>query len=135
LDPELLGRVSFEARVLPSEDPQKVASALSSLAGVGTEDLRIVEGKVRYESRDIKSLSRIRDQLRDRHVRSAARRLMLLRTKGNATSLMFNRQAAMTGLAVVCSTPEESPLGPIYLTIESKRLDVILDWLAAYEPG
>ena len=81
---------------------------------------------------DPAALSSIRDQLRDRHVRSAARRQLLLNLKGTSTSLMLNRQAATAGLVALCGTPEESPLGPIYLRIESGELDAVIDWLTAY---
>ena len=84
---------------------------------------------------DPKALLRIRDQLRDRHVRSAARRRLLLNREDDSTSLMLNRQAATAGVLVVCGSPEESPLGPIYLTIESKRLDDVIDWLTSYAEG
>jgi predicted RNA binding protein with dsRBD fold (UPF0201 family) len=81
---------------------------------------------------EAKALLRIRDQLRDRHVRSAARRRLLLGREGNSTSLMLNRQAAAAGVLAICGSPEESPLGPIYMTIESEKLDTVIDWLTSY---
>ncbi len=81
------------------------------------------------------ALTRIRDQLRDRHVRSAARKQMLSNRSGRSTSLMLNRQAAAAGVLAICGSPGESPLGPIYLTIESDALDDLIDWLTAYSEG
>jgi len=87
---------------------------------------------VRLVTEDPRALAHIRDQLRDRHVRSAARRQMLLKSSGRSTSLMFNRQAAAAGVVALCSSPEESPLGPIYLVLESENIDATVDYLAAY---
>ena len=59
----------------------------------------------------------------------------MLNTSGRTTSVMLNRQAAAAGVVALCGTPEESPLGPIYLTIESEDVAKIVDWLAAYPEG
>ncbi len=92
-------------------------------------------GVVRFSSTELESLAHLRDQLRDRHVRAAARRLLLDSTHDGRTELMLNRQAAVTGVVAVCGSPEESPLGPIYLRLESDHLDSAIDWLTAYDSG
>jgi predicted RNA binding protein with dsRBD fold (UPF0201 family) len=57
---------------------------------------------------------------------------MLLNARGDSTSLMLNRQAATVGTIALCGSPEESPLGPIYVTVESITLGAVIDWLTAY---
>jgi predicted RNA binding protein with dsRBD fold (UPF0201 family) len=133
--PEPRGRVLLEATVSPSEDTEKVIEAVRNVAGGVPGDNEEVGGKVKLSYADVKSLRHLKDQLRDRHVRSAARRLLLRAKQGNKTVLMLNRQAASAGVLVVCGAPEESPLGPIYLTIDSTELDKVIDWLVAYEEG
>lgn len=118
----------------PSEDPGKVAGALQSVLG-GHLDVTVGRGEAVLTTEDIGAISHVRDQLRDRHVRSAARRQLLLNTEGRTTSMMLNRQAAAAGVVAVCGFPEESPLGPIYATIESDDLTAVVDWLAAYSEG
>jgi uncharacterized protein len=128
-------RLILEATVSPSEDPAKVAEAVSRVVGASQGSVSVGPRTVRLVSDDPKDLTRIRDQLRDRHVRGAARRRLLLNKSGHATSMMLNRQAAAAGVVVVCGTPEESPLGPIYLTISSRGIDSVIDWLTAYADG
>jgi predicted RNA binding protein with dsRBD fold (UPF0201 family) len=135
LRPDLEGRVTLEANVSPSEDQEKVAGAVRNIVPAAAGQVETGSRFVRFASNDVMSLSHLRDQLRDRHVRAAARRLMLVGKEGNSTSLMLNRQAAAAGVVVVCGSPGESPLGPIYLSLESKKLDQLIDWLAAYETG
>ncbi|HEV2226193.1 MAG TPA: hypothetical protein VGR56_05235 [Nitrososphaerales archaeon] len=136
-----MSQVDFKAKTIlratisPSEDPDKVVGALEKILGQSIGDVSLGPRAARIVTDDAKALLRIRDQLRDRHVRSAARRRLLLNRGRNSTSLMLNRQAATSGTLVVCGSPEESPLGPIYLTIESERLDDVIDWLTSYSEG
>ena len=131
-DPEFKVTLTLRASVSPSEDQEKVARALENIVGESAgAEVRLGSG-AELSTSDPKALSRIRDQLRDRHVRGAARRQMLLNMKGDSTSVMLNRQAAAAGVLALCGTPEESPLGPIYLRIKSERLEAAIDWLAAY---
>lgn len=125
----------LKANISHSEDPDKVVGALEMILGQSTGDVSLGPHAVRIVTDDPKALHRAKDQLRDRHVRSAARRRLLLNREKNSTSLMLNRQAATTGVLVVCGSPEESPLGPIYLTIESERLEAVVDWLTSYSEG
>ncbi|MDG6908977.1 MAG: hypothetical protein JRM74_01700 [Nitrososphaerota archaeon] len=133
--PEFRARLTLEARVSPSEDPAKVAQALATIAGMGPEAVSIRGESARLANEDPKTLVHIRDQLRDRHVRSAARKLLLRDRAGHSASMMLNRQAAAAGVVAVCGSPEESPLGPVYLTITSEELDKVIDWLTAYTGG
>jgi predicted RNA binding protein with dsRBD fold (UPF0201 family) len=127
-------RLAVEAKVSPSEDPAKVARAVESVVGDAEHSLEVGRGTVRLTAEGGGCLDRLRDQLRDRHVRSAARRLALKAREGKKTTLMLNRQAAAAGALVLCSDEGESSLGPIYVTIESDDPDGVLDWLASYPP-
>ncbi len=129
--PEFKARVVLEAAVSPSEDPARVAAALKNVVGEVEAESGVRNSSVRLATADPKALVRIRDQFRDRHVRSAARRQMVLNLRGKSTSLMLNRQAAAAGVVAICGSPEESPLGPIHMRIESDNPEVVIEWMAA----
>jgi predicted RNA binding protein with dsRBD fold (UPF0201 family) len=112
-----------------------VAGALGNIVGLGEGASSVAEGSARLVTTDKKAVERIRDQLRDRHVRSAARRQLLLNRSGVSTSMLLNRQAAAAGVVALCGGPDESPLGPIYMTLASDRLDEAIDWLTGYPDG
>jgi len=133
LHPEFRVKVTLEATVSPSEDPGKVVGALQNLVGADIGGLK--NGNAMLTTDDIKAVSLIRDQLRDRHVRSAARRQLLLNSKGRKTLMLLNRQAAAAGVVAICGSAEESALGPIYATFESDDLTGVIDWLTAYGEG
>ncbi len=120
-----------EAQVKHSESNLKVAEAVSNLFGSAGE-LRVEEDRILFVSSDRASLQWLKDQFRDRHVRTAARRLLLKNSEDGAiqTILLLNKQAATAGIAALCDDPGESPLGPIVLRIRSKNLKELIDWLS-----
>jgi predicted RNA binding protein with dsRBD fold (UPF0201 family) len=131
--PEFRLRVTLESSVAPSEDPKKVLAAMESVVGdcphITSESAR----QIRIESEDPGCLLRIHDQLRDRHVRGAARRLLLVGRRGETTTVMLNRQAAAVGVIALCGSEGESALGPIYLMIQSREIDAVTEWLTSIE--
>ena len=127
--------VSLELRasVSRSEDPEKVLKAMRNLVGEGDFQVTNETGTITVSSNSRRSLEKIRHQLRDRRVRSAARRLLLTKSEGGSVSIMLNRQAASVGIVALCNREDESPLGPIYMRLESDHLGKLMDWLTAYE--
>ncbi|HYC11831.1 MAG TPA: RNA-binding domain-containing protein [Nitrososphaerales archaeon] len=133
--PELVGRVALEATVSPSEDRSKVLAAMMNILGEADHVVEETQGFIRVESSAGSSLDRLHDQLRDRQVRGAARKRLLAGRTGKSTTVMVNRQAATAGVIALCDTEAESPLGPVYLFVESERLDDIIRWLTDYPEG
>jgi predicted RNA binding protein with dsRBD fold (UPF0201 family) len=90
------------------------------------------EASVKLSSSSSRCLQKLHDQLRDRHVRDAARRLMLRLLEGDTLKLMLNRQAAAAGVLALCTSATESPLGPLRLEIVSDAPEKLIDWLTSY---
>ena len=126
--------VFVETQVKLSESKDKVSSAISNLFEDG--EMRVESDRIQFLSNKIESLRFLRDQFRDRRVRSAARRLLLTNQKdSDSTFLLLNKQAATVSIAAICDDPKESPLGPIVLRIRSSRLPSVIDWLTAGYAG
>ena len=119
----------------PSESREKVLAAVRKVLPEATEASGRGTGGVELVSERVESLVVLHDQLRDRRVRGAARRLLLARLRGSSTSIILNRQAASAGVVALCSSEEQSPLGPIVVTIESKGVQAVIDWLSSYDAG
>jgi len=90
------------------------------------------ERSIRLRSSSSRCLQKLHDQLRDRHVRDAARRLMLASLEGNVLPLKLNRQAAAAGVLALCSNSVESPLGPLNLEIQTEAPQQLIDWFTAH---
>jgi predicted RNA binding protein with dsRBD fold (UPF0201 family) len=121
--------VIVETQVRHTESKEKVANAVSNLFKAG--ELRVERDRVLYVSQNIESLRILKDQFRDRRVRSAARRLLLsnMEEGGFQTQLLLNKQAATVGVAALCDDPRESALGPVVVRIQSSQLQKVIEWL------
>lgn len=128
--------IVLEGSVSPSEDPQKVMKALQNVLGECEYQVEETRRSVRMKSKNIKCIEKVRDQFRDRRIRGVARRLALGSKQEYRLTFMLNRQAAYEGIIALCGSEGESPMGPLYLTLESPEVDKLIDWLTSYpEPG
>jgi len=122
-----------EAQIRKTESPTKVSDAVKKLFGDKGE-LCVEPDRVMLVSNDLESLRYLKDQFRDRRVRSSARRL-LITNKGEEDSLqtylLLNKQAATVGIGALCDDPSESALGPIVLRLKSRNIQAVIDWLTA----
>lgn len=115
-----------------SEDTEKVLMALQNVLGNCEYTTERGENSITLRSTSSKCVEKIRNQFRDRRIRAVARRLAMGSRVGYRLTFMLNRQAAYKGTIALCSNEEESPLGPLYLTLESSELDKLIDWLTTY---
>lgn len=91
--------------------------------------------EVSYRSRIVgkatgsESLATIFEQVRSRAAMGVLRRILLDNRAGDSTWFLLNKQAASVGIAVFIEDDQESPLGPIRVTIRCEELDTVIDWL------
>jgi predicted RNA binding protein with dsRBD fold (UPF0201 family) len=57
------------------------------------------------------------------------RRMLLDNRSGDSTSFLLNKQAATAGITAVIDEEQQSPLGPIRVTITCVELDALVEWL------
>ncbi len=124
--------IVLHAAVSPSEDPAKVLAAAQNVLGECAHSVEEGEAGVTLRSADLNCLRKVHDQLRDRHVRAAANRLLLRMRDGRRVTVLLNRQAATAGVVALCTSATESPLGPLVLEIESDNPERVIDWLTVY---
>ena len=80
-------------------------------------------------SLEIESLRTIYEQIRSRSAMGVLRRMLLNNRVADSTCFLLNKQAAATGIVVVIEEDQESPLGPITVTLDCEELDALIDWL------
>ena len=128
--PNITSRIDLkvEAIVNPSEDTQKVIDAIANLF---TRCSPEVSFRSRVVGRAVgsDSLAILYEQVRSRSAMGVLRRMLLDNRVGDSTSFLLNKQAATSGIAAVIEEEQESPLGPIRVTISCEELDVLVDWL------
>jgi predicted RNA binding protein with dsRBD fold (UPF0201 family) len=117
----------IEASVNPSESPDRVKTAVANVIQCSPE--------FRYGSRVIgrslngESLRTIYEQIRSRSAMGVLRRVLVNNRVADSTSFLLNKQAAAAGIVVIIEEEQESPLGPIRVTLNSQEIDALIDWL------
>jgi uncharacterized protein len=120
--------VRAEAPLNPSEDPEKVISAINNVLDDCYIDTK--HGRIFGRSIGSESLNTIYEHVRSKAVLGVLRKALLDSRIADATSFLLNKQAAAAGTVVIVEHKEESPLGAIKVTIESDELDAVIEWLA-----
>lgn len=126
--PNVSCKIEAYAAVNPSEDPDKVKTAVSNI--LLDANYQYTQGSIKAISRDLHSLSKIQETIRKRRVNRVYRRQIQYNTKGDTTWFYLNKQAAYVDVIAVCEEAEESPMGPIKVILHSVNLEEIADWLA-----
>lgn len=119
--------LNVETILNPSEDPEKVKKCLLNVANGCTPV--VTDGRVEATCKGIMSLHHIRVGVRSRSSVGVLRKLLDWNRKGNVTWFYLNKQAAYGGVISLVEQYEESPLGPIRVTLTSNNLDKVIEWL------
>ena len=126
-------QVHVETPLNPTENPEKVARAIHNLfpsANLTTVKTDAHHGKVEATMNGLKALENLKAILRQEVIRDAARRMLLGGISGSSVVVYLHKQAAFAGKASFCERYDESPLGPITLTIQSESPEQVVEWLA-----
>jgi len=119
--------VSAETLVNPSEDPDRVIRCLVNAVNGGTPRIKNSNALVTCEG--IHSSHHIRVGVKSRLSEGVLRRLLERNRRDNTTWFLLNKQAAHSGVIALVEDWDESSLGPIKVTIDSRELDKVIDWL------
>ena len=119
--------LKVETVLNPSEDPEKVKKCLLNIAN-GCKPI-LSEGHIEATCTGLLSLHHIRVGVRSKSSLGVLRKLLEWNRKGNLTWFLLNKQAAYEDVISLVENYEESPLGPIRVTIISDSLDRVIEWL------
>jgi predicted RNA binding protein with dsRBD fold (UPF0201 family) len=124
--------VHVEAQVNPTEDEEKVKTAINNIVGNATfTSSAAFRGSIlKAEAQGQESLIKFRSALRNDRIRDAARKLLYRAISDNKISFYLNKQVAFAGHISFSEEAAESPLGPIRITIETSNPIQVIDWLA-----
>ncbi len=114
------------AELNPTEDIDKVVKALKNLFDY--DEIEIGENYI-LVSGGKESITNLRKDLRERKIRSAARKMMLRGTGANKIHFKLSKQAALTGVPNFVEG-DLHPLGEIEVEIETDDTQKFVDWIA-----
>jgi len=120
--------LKVEAIVNPSEHAQKVIDAIANIFTRCSPELSF-RSRVVGRAVGSDSFSILYEQVRSRSAMGVLRRMLVDNRAGDSTWFLLNKQAATSGIAAIIEDQQESPLGPIRVTISCEELDKLIDWL------
>ena len=128
--PELSCSIEVFCTINPSEDLQKIETAILNIF----PDIEINKNNMQITgvSKKIESLSRIFEIIHNRRITDVYRRTLNQNLSGNSTWFYLNRQAAYVDVIALCNEEDESPLGPIEITLDSQQIEQVIDWLTSF---
>lgn len=124
----LATRVSVCCDLNPSEDESQVRRALSNL--FADMIFSLDRGIICAHSDTIRCLEGVREQVHNRQTASSLARQIRHNTNGDSFWFYLNKQAASASVAAVCETADESPLGPIRVSVQSADIGQAAQWIA-----
>ena len=120
-------KLKVETVLNPSEDPEKVKKCLQYVAN-GCQPV-LKDWRLEATCTGSLSLHHIRVGVRSKSSSAVLRKLLEWNRRGDLTWFFLNKQAAYSRVISLAEHYEESPLGPIKVTITSNNLDRIIQWL------
>ncbi|HUT05799.1 MAG TPA: RNA-binding domain-containing protein [Nitrosopumilaceae archaeon] len=124
--PSLKCKIEIFCPINPSEDPNKVESAILNVFPNCT--IKIEKFFIKSESKDLHSLEKIYETIHSMHSQRIYRRTLQNNLENNSTWFYLNKQAAFAEKIVICEKSDESPLGPIKVVLTSTNIEEIIDW-------
>jgi predicted RNA binding protein with dsRBD fold (UPF0201 family) len=121
--------VAAETIINPSEEPNKVIKCLINTVNGGFPKINEEGNLAIVETEGIHALHHIRVGVKSRFTAGVLRRLFENNRSNNKTWFLLNKQAAYSGVIAIVESSDESTLGPILVTIDSRDLDHVLKWL------
>lgn len=126
--PDVGCSVDASCAINPSEDPGRVAAAVSNVVGAPAQARRF---SAAARTDGLASLVAVRDAAHSRRQQAAYRRSLEGNRDGGATGFYLNKQAAFAGVIALCREADESPLGPITVRLESTDIGAVISWLVS----
>lgn len=125
--PVLDCKIEAYCEINPSEDPQKIEQVMSNV--LNNVEFKISKGSIVATSKELESLSKIHDSIQKHRSQNTYLRFLDNNMDGDETWFYLNKQAAFVNSVSLCEHADESALGPIKITIRSKNIERVIEWL------
>lgn len=126
--PTIKCKVEIICPVNLSEDLDKIKQAISNIFPDSTIKNEIFS--IKAQSNELKSLEKISETIASSQSQKIYTRNLENNLEGDSTWFFLNKQAAFVGIVAICDEAEESPLGPIKVTLTSSNIDAVIDWIS-----
>jgi len=125
--PSLSCKIEMFCTVNPSESIEKIEKIISNIfpySIINNNNLTI-----HAQSKELRSFEKIYQFIHNNKLQKNYLRSLEDHLQNDTTWFYLNKQAAFVEQIAICEESNESPLGPIKVTITSSNIDAIIDWL------
>jgi uncharacterized protein len=119
--------IIVQTYINPSEELEKVNFAIKNV--FPNSNFILKDNKLHLSTEKLEDLKKIKDQIRSRSTISVLKKVLYKNQNIDITWFLLNKQAAFSGVVVVAEEEDESPLGPIKITIKNRDIEEIITWL------
>ncbi|MBA3977511.1 MAG: hypothetical protein H0X50_04855 [Nitrosopumilus sp.] len=118
--------IIVQAYVNPSEEIEKVNFAIKNVFPDST--LILKDNKLYTSTEKLEVLKKVKDQIRSKSTLSVLKKILFSNQTMNTTWFLLNKQAAFSKVVALIEDEDESPLGPIKITIRNQNTEEIINW-------
>jgi predicted RNA binding protein with dsRBD fold (UPF0201 family) len=125
--PNLSCKIEMFCTVYPSESIEKVEQTISRIFPYSV--IKNNEFTINAISKELRSFEKIYHFIHNNKLQKNFLRSLEDNLENNTTWFYLNKQAAFVEQIAICEEFDESPLGPIKVTLTSSNIDRIIDWI------
>jgi uncharacterized protein len=118
--------IIVQAYINPSEEIEKVTSAIKNVFPESNPILK--DNKIYTTSEKLEILKKVKDQVRSKSSLSVLKKILSNNQNMEITWFLLNKQAAFSKVVALIEDEDESPLGPIKITIKNQNIEEIINW-------
>ena len=126
--PNINCKIEMICPVNLSEDPEKVKQAISNIFPFS--EIKNENFSIKAQSKELRSLEKIYEIILSTQSQKSYTRNLENNLENDSTWFFLNKQAAFVERVAICDEAEESPLGPIKVTLTSSNIDEVIDWIS-----
>ena len=130
-------KVKIKVELNPTEEPEKIMTVINNFATVERSEIEIEEISPGYflytaTTQGRSSLQALFNGLRSQRTVESARKHLMKKMREEGVSFMLNKQALFMKKFHFSHSPEESPMGPVWIRIESDDILRVLEYLVPH---
>jgi predicted RNA binding protein with dsRBD fold (UPF0201 family) len=118
--------VIVQTYVNPSEELEKVYATIRNI--FPNSKCMQKDDKIYFSTERFDELKKIKEQIKSRATVAVLKKVLYNNQNINTTFFLLNKQAAYSGVVAIIEEEEESPLGPIKITIKNQDIEEIIRW-------
>ena len=125
--PNLSCKIEVFCTINPSESREIVEQTISNIFPYSV--IKNNEYTINAISKELRSFEKIYHFIHNNKLQKNFLRSLEDNLKNDTTWFYLNKQAAFVEQIAICEEFDESPLGPIKVTLTSSNIDRIIDWI------